>query len=72
MGDALGLYKSLHAGGCLRTVSELAATAGVNERYLPRANCLSYDPATKKFTLPEEEVMVFAIDDSPVRFSCPL
>jgi hypothetical protein len=32
---------------------------------LPRTN-LSYDPATQKFTLPPEQAMVFAIDDSPV------
>jgi 2-polyprenyl-3-methyl-5-hydroxy-6-metoxy-1,4-benzoquinol methylase len=27
---------------------------------------LSYDPSTQKFALPEEQAMVFAIDDSPV------
>jgi hypothetical protein len=33
IGDALGLYKALHARGPM-TVRELAAEAGVNERYL--------------------------------------
>jgi hypothetical protein len=33
IGDALGLYKTLHAWGPM-TVGELAAEAGVNERYL--------------------------------------
>lgn len=33
IGDALGLYKTLHAGGPM-TAAELAAKAGVNERYL--------------------------------------
>jgi hypothetical protein len=33
MGDALGLYKTLHQKGPM-TVPELAAAAGVNERYL--------------------------------------
>jgi 2-polyprenyl-3-methyl-5-hydroxy-6-metoxy-1,4-benzoquinol methylase len=72
MGDALGLYKTLHARGPM-TVGELAAAAGVNERYLREwashqaaSNYLSYDPATQKFTLPEEQAMVFAVDDSPV------
>ena len=72
MGDALGLYKTLHARGPM-TVGELAAAAGVNERYLREwashqaaSNYLSYDPATQKFALPEEQAMVFAVDDSPV------
>jgi 2-polyprenyl-3-methyl-5-hydroxy-6-metoxy-1,4-benzoquinol methylase len=72
MGDALGLYKTLHARGPM-TVSDLAAAAGVNGRYLREwashqaaSNYLSYDPATQKFALPEEQAMVFAIEDSPV------
>jgi 2-polyprenyl-3-methyl-5-hydroxy-6-metoxy-1,4-benzoquinol methylase len=72
MGDALGLYKTLHARGPM-TTGELAAAAGVNERYLREwashhaaSNYLSYDPATQKFALPEEQAMVFAVDDSPV------
>jgi 2-polyprenyl-3-methyl-5-hydroxy-6-metoxy-1,4-benzoquinol methylase len=72
MGDALGLYKTLHARGPM-TVGEFAAAAGVSDRYLREwashqaaSNYLSYDPATQKFALPEEQAMVFAIDDSPV------
>src|SRR5271166_2475765 len=72
IGDALGLYKTLLAQGPM-TVAELAAAAGVNERYLREwlahqaaSNYLSYDPATQKFTLPPEQAMVFAIEDSPV------
>jgi 2-polyprenyl-3-methyl-5-hydroxy-6-metoxy-1,4-benzoquinol methylase len=72
MGDALGLYKTLHAQGPM-TIGEFAATARVNERYLREwasqqaaSNYLSYDAATQKFALPEEQAMVFAIDDSPV------
>jgi 2-polyprenyl-3-methyl-5-hydroxy-6-metoxy-1,4-benzoquinol methylase len=72
MGDALRLYKTLHAQGPM-TVGELAAAAGVNERYLREwashqaaSNYLSYDAATQKFALPEEQAMVFAVDDSPV------
>ena len=72
MGDNLGLYKTLHAKGPM-TISELAAVAGVNARYLREwashhaaSNYLSYDPKTQKFALPEEQAMVFAIEDSPV------
>jgi SAM-dependent methyltransferase len=72
IGDSLGLYKTLHARGPM-TVAELAAAAGVNERYLREwlshqaaSNYLSYDPAMQKFALPPEQAMVFAIEDSPV------
>src|ERR1700728_2932668 len=72
IGDALGLYKTLHAGGPM-TVAELAAAAGVRERYLREwlshqaaSNYLSYDPPTQKFALAPEQAMVFAIEDSPV------
>ena len=54
-------------------VGELAAEAGVSERYLREwlshqaaSNYLSYDPARQKFTLPPEQAMVVAIEDSPV------
>src|SRR5437763_12613259 len=72
MGDALGLYKILHAKGPM-TVDELAEAAAVNRRYLREwlshqaaSNYLSYDPQTQKFALEPEQPMVFAIDDSPV------
>jgi 2-polyprenyl-3-methyl-5-hydroxy-6-metoxy-1,4-benzoquinol methylase len=72
IGDALGLYKTLHTKGPM-TVEELAAAAGLNQRYLREwasqqaaSNYLSYDPATRKFALPEEQAMVFAVEDSPV------
>src|SRR6476620_9265252 len=75
MGDVLGLYKTLHQKGPM-TVGELAATTGLQERYLREwasqqaaSNYLSYDPATRKFALPEEQAMVFAIDDSPVNMT---
>jgi len=72
IGDALGLYKTLHVRGPM-TVGELAIEAGVNERYLREwlshqaaSNYLAYDPATQKFSLPPEQAMVFAVEDSPV------
>ena len=71
IGEAFGLYKTLHERGPM-TVGELAAAAGVNSRYLREwlshqaaSNYLTYEPATQKFTLPPEQAMVFAIDDSP-------
>ena len=55
------------------TVAELAAEAGVHERYLREwlshqaaSNYVTYDPATRKFALSPEQAMVFAIEDSPV------
>ncbi len=72
IGDALGLYKALHTGGPM-TVEELADKTGVHRRYLREwlshqaaSSYLTYDPATKKFALPPEQAMVFAIEDSPV------
>ena len=72
IGDALGLYRALHTKGSM-TCGELAKEAGVNERYLREwlshqaaSNYLNYDPASGKFTLPPEQAMVFADEDSPV------
>ena len=72
IGDALGLYKTLHAGGPL-TCAELARTAKVDERYLREwlshqaaSNYLAYDPKTGKFSMPPEQAMVFANEESPV------
>jgi 2-polyprenyl-3-methyl-5-hydroxy-6-metoxy-1,4-benzoquinol methylase len=72
IGDALGLYKILHAKGPM-TARELSADSGVNERYLREwlcqqaaSNYLSYDQAAGKFELQPEQAMVFAIEDSPV------
>jgi SAM-dependent methyltransferase len=72
IGDSLGLYKVLHANGSM-TCAELAREAGVHERYLREwlshqaaSNYLHYEVSTGKFTLPAEQAMVFAIEDSPV------
>ena len=72
IGDSLGLYKALHTKGPM-TPGELAAVVGADERYLREwlshqaaSNYLAYDPATRKFSLPEEQAMVFAAEDSPV------
>jgi len=72
IGDALGLYKSLHARGPMTSI-ELAKTSKLNERYLREwlshqaaSNYLAYDAKSGKFSLPQEQAMVFAIEDSPV------
>ena len=72
IGDALGLYKALRAGGPM-TPKELADKVGVSERYLREwlahqaaSNYLSYDADTRRFALPEEQAMIFAVEDSPV------
>jgi hypothetical protein len=72
MGDALGLYKTLHAEGPM-TCAQLAKTTSVHERYLREwlshqaaSNYLAYEPETATFSLPPEQAMVFAEQDSPV------
>jgi len=72
MGDRLGLYKTLNAAGPM-TCDELATKNGVNARYLQEwlshqaaSGYLAYDPASERFSLPEEQAMVFAVEESPV------
>jgi len=72
IGDALGLYKALHEKGPM-SAGELGAAVGASERYLREwlahqaaSNYLAYDAATGKFSLPPEQAMVFAVEDSPV------
>jgi SAM-dependent methyltransferase len=72
MGDELGLYKALQRKGPM-TSAELAQEAGVNERYAREwlsfqaaSNYLRYDAASRKFTLSEEQSMIFTNEDSPV------
>lgn len=72
IGDTLGLYKALHAGGPM-TPGALAAKTHIHERYLREwlshnaaAGYLAYDPGSGCFALPPEQAMVFAVEDSPV------
>jgi SAM-dependent methyltransferase len=72
MGDSLGLYRTLHEKGEM-TCEDLAVAAGLHERYLREwlshqaaSNYLAYDPERKTFSLPPEQAMLFAIEDSPV------
>jgi SAM-dependent methyltransferase len=72
IGDKLGLYKAMHEKGPM-TVDELAAASGCHRRYLREwlshqaaSDYLVYDAASDRFSLPPEQAMVFAVDDSPV------
>ncbi len=72
LGDRLGLYRALHAGGPA-TPAELAARTGCAERYLREwlshqaaSGYLAWDATSNRFTLPPEQAKVFVDEDSPV------
>src|SRR5258705_10561205 len=71
IGDKLGLYKGLAAGGP-QTAAELAKRTGTVERYVREwLSCqaaggyVSYDAAAGKFYLTEEQAFAMAGDTSP-------
>lgn len=71
LGDQLGLYKELAAGGAL-TSAQLAERTGTAERYVREwlaaqaaSGYIDYDAAAKTFHLSPEQAMVFAQADSP-------
>jgi SAM-dependent methyltransferase len=72
LGDRLGLFKDLAAHGPA-TSAELAKRTGLNERYLREwlgglaaAGYLTYDTASKRFTLPAEHVAALAQEGGPM------
>jgi Methylase involved in ubiquinone/menaquinone biosynthesis len=72
LGDRLGLFKAMAGAGALLP-DELAAKTQTDERYVREWLCAmaasgyaEYDPATGAFTLPDEQAMVLAWEDSPV------
>lgn len=72
IGDRLGLYRALQEGGA-QSSAELAKRTGTHERYVREwlsnqaaAGYLTYDPVTRKFTLPPEHVPFLADDCSEV------
>jgi len=82
IGDKLGLYKALAAGGP-QTPAELAKTTGTAERYVREwlsnqaaGGYVNYHPGTGKFELSEEQAFTFADESSPVflpgAFQCAL
>src|SRR6267142_1415440 len=71
IGDKLGLYKGLAAGGP-QTAAELAKRTGTTERYVREWLCsqaaggyVTYETASNKFSLTEEQAFVLADDNSP-------
>lgn len=72
LGARLGLYQALAEAGPL-TSQELADRADCAERYVrdwaasqAAAGYVTYDPATRSFSLTPEQAMVLADEDSPV------
>lgn len=71
LGDRLGLYKAMVDGQPV-TPGELARRTGTSERYVREwlnANAASgyvvYDAAAKAYSLPPEQALALAIEDSP-------
>ena len=71
IGDRLGLYKAMAGAGPL-TSQELATETGTSERYVREwlsaqaaGGYVSFDAAADKFTLPDEQAMALALDNSP-------
>ncbi|HEY4996740.1 MAG TPA: class I SAM-dependent methyltransferase [Solirubrobacteraceae bacterium] len=71
VGDRLGLYKAMADGEPL-TPAELAERTATDERYVREwlssqaaSGYVDYDAAGGRFTLPPEQVMALAQDDSP-------
>jgi hypothetical protein len=74
IGDRLDLFKKLAIRGP-STSTELAARAGLNERYvrewlgaMSSAGYIDYDPTSRRFTLPPEHVPALAQERGPVFF----
>src|SRR5580765_3058002 len=74
IGDKLGLYKALAAGGP-QTAAELAKRTGTEERYVREwlsaqaaGGYVTYDPATERFTLPPEHAFLLLDADVPGAF----
>ncbi|MGA7918441.1 MAG: class I SAM-dependent methyltransferase [Candidatus Acidiferrales bacterium] len=72
VGDKLGLYKAMSGAGPM-TSTEVAAKTNTNERYVREwlaaqaaGGFVTYDPATGQFTLPPEQGMALADENSPV------
>jgi 2-polyprenyl-3-methyl-5-hydroxy-6-metoxy-1,4-benzoquinol methylase len=72
IGDKLGLYKALAAGGP-QTSRELAQRTATAERYVREwlstqaaGGYVTYDPGTGKFHLSEEQAFAMADENSPV------
>src|SRR6195256_204524 len=71
VGDRLGLYKAMAGAGPI-TSAERAEKTGTAERYVREwlnaqaaGGYVTYDPATQRYTLPPEQAMALADENSP-------
>jgi SAM-dependent methyltransferase len=71
LGDRLGLYKAMAGAGPL-SPAELAKKTGTEDRYVREWLCaqaassyVKYDPSSEKFTLPDEQALLLAVDSGP-------
>src|SRR5690349_17766219 len=71
IGDKLGLYKAMAGAGPM-TSDELAKKTNTTERYVREwlaaqaaGGYVTYDAASKRYTLPEEQAFALAMEDSP-------
>jgi SAM-dependent methyltransferase len=72
VGDKLGLYKAMAGAGPM-TAGELAQKTGTMERYVREwlsaqaaGGFVTYDAVAERFTLPDEQALALAVEDSPV------
>jgi len=71
IGEKLGLYKAMAGAGPM-TPEELAKKTGTDARYVREwmsaqaaGGYMTYDAATQKFTLPNEQAFALAVEESP-------
>jgi 2-polyprenyl-3-methyl-5-hydroxy-6-metoxy-1,4-benzoquinol methylase len=71
IGDRLGLYKAMAGAGAM-TSAELAKKTGADERYIREwlsaqaaGGFVKYQAKDKTFSLPDEQAMALAVDNSP-------
>jgi SAM-dependent methyltransferase len=71
IGEKLGLYKAMAGAGPL-TSQEVAERSGAAERYVREwlrnqaaGGYVTYDPASERYTLPDEHALALADEDSP-------
>ena len=71
IGEKLGLYKAMAGAGPM-TSADLARKTNTDERYVREwlsaqaaGGYVTYDAATKSFTLPNEQAFALAMEDSP-------